>query len=300
MFKDKYLPIVLQEVAKIRKTYKLNSSAPIRDYIFDILQNECILVEWPEDKQLDLDGLSTEKVIHGRLETIVYINSAKSKEKQNFCAAHELGHRHKLDIQLKDAFPDDIISHSVIEDVMNRFAAELMMPEGDYRRRANSLYKACQGKQDGRKVVFIKKLLESIAALMDFYYVPYKAVVLRLQETNVVPARIIDKLLKFEKLDAGRNVIDEIIRKRGITRLRTPDRKTQYSVQLGDLHTILKDASITKYMTTSELKKYLRVMNLAEEDIKLVEDMKKIEAETIEIDEFKETKESEEPESPES
>lgn len=297
MLKDKYLPIISQEVAKIRKTYKLSANAPIGDYIFDILQKECILAEWPEDKQLDLDGLSTEKVIHGRLETIVYINSAKNKEKQNFCAAHELGHRHKLDIQLKDSFPDDIINHSTIEDVMNRFAAELMMPEGDFKRRSSSLYKACQGKQNGRKVVFIKKLLESIAALMDFYYVPYKAVVLRLQETKVVAGRIIDELLKFEKSDAGRNIIDEIIRKRGITRLRTPDRKTQYSVQLGDLHSILKDTSITKYMTRNELRKYLKTMGFAEEDLKLIEDMKKIEEETIEMDE---TKEPEEPESPES
>ncbi|MDE7198694.1 MAG: ImmA/IrrE family metallo-endopeptidase [Lachnospiraceae bacterium] len=128
MFKEKYIPIIMQEIEKIRKIYNLNLNAPICDYIFVILKNECILLEWPEDRQLDLDGLSTEKVIGGRLETIVYINSAKSKEKQNFCAAHELGHRHKLDIQIKDAFPDDIITNSMIEDVMNRFAAELMMP----------------------------------------------------------------------------------------------------------------------------------------------------------------------------
>lgn len=151
-----------------------------------------------------------------------------------------------------------------------------------------------KGKKDGRKVVYLKKLLESIAVLMDFYYVPYKAVVLRLQETNIVSDRVIDVLLNFEKSNAGRNIIDEIIKKQGITRLRTPDRKTQYSKQLENLQDILKDASITKYMTSNELKKYLKAMGFTKDDITLIEDMKKIESETIEMDEVKE------PENPES
>ena len=248
-------------------------------------------MECPEDRQLDLDGLSTEKVIGGRLETIVYINSAKSKEKQNFCAAHELGHRHKLDIQIKDAFPDDIITNSMIEDVMNRFAAELMMPAGDFKRRSSRLYKTCQGKQAGRNVVYIKKLLESVVSLMDFYFVPYKAVVLRLWETKIVPNKVVDVLLGFEESDAGKNIIDEIIKLQGITRLRTPDRKAQYSVQLENLRVIVKDPNITKYMSSNELKKYLNNMGFVAEDINLIEDMKKIETETIEMDEIKESEE---------
>lgn len=50
-------------------------------------------------------------------------------------------------------------------------------------------------------------------------------------------------------------------------------------------------------MTSNELKKYLKAMGFAEDDITLIEDMKKIESETIEMDEIKE---SEEPENPES
>lgn len=291
MFKDKYRPIIMQEIAQIRKTYNLNLNTPICDYIFAILKNECILLEWPENKQLDLDGLSTEKVIGGKLETIVYINSAKSKEKQNFCAAHELGHRHKLDIQIKDSFPEDVITNSMLEDVMNRFAAELMMPEGDFKRRSSKLYKTCQGKQADRNVVYIKKLLESVAALMDFYFVPYKAVVLRLQETKIVPNKVINVLLGFEESDDGRNIIDEIINQQGITRLRTPDCKAQYSVHLDNIRTIVKDPSITKYMSSSEVKRYLKDMGFVAEDINLIEDMKKIETETIEMDEIKDLEE---------
>lgn len=129
-----------------------------------------------------------------------------------------------------------------------------MMPEKDFKRRSSRLYKACQGRQANRKVICIKKLLESIVALMDFYFVPYKAVTLRLRETEIVSDRIVDELLGFEKSDAGKNIIDEIIKQQGITRLRTPDRKTQYSVQLENIHAIVKDTSITKYMSENELK----------------------------------------------
>lgn len=90
MFQDKYLPIIVQEVNNIRKTYGLNANSPIGDYIFAILKNECILVEWPEENLLDLDGFSTEKVVDGRLSTIVYINSAKNKDITKYMTTAEL------------------------------------------------------------------------------------------------------------------------------------------------------------------------------------------------------------------
>ncbi|MDE7198695.1 MAG: hypothetical protein K2O15_07405 [Lachnospiraceae bacterium] len=73
--------------------------------------------------------------------------------------------------------------------------------------------------------------------------------------------------------------------------MRTPDRKAQYSVQLENLRAIVKDPNITKYMSSNELKKYLNNMGFVAEDINLIEDMKKIETETIEMDEIKESEE---------
>lgn len=283
MFDDKYLSIILQEVDNIRKKYRLNANSPICDYIFTILQNECILVEWPEEQQLDLDGFSSEKVINGQLKTIVYINSAKNKEKQNFCAAHELGHRYKLESQLKDAFPYDIFNSSTIEDIMNRFAAELMMPAQDFSKRSRELYKKCIGRENSRNVIYLKKLLAAIIELMDFYYVPYKAVVIRFEEMEIFDCSVSEFLQNYEKTDEGKDIINAIISERGITRLRIPDRKVQYSVHLEKVRDIVSDTRITKYMGTEELRRYLKVMGIMDEDIKLVENMKKIEAEVIEI-----------------
>lgn len=289
MVKDTYLPYIMNEVGRIRKEYRLNANAPIGDYIFNILEKECILVEWSEDEQLDLDGLSTEKVVNGRLETIVYINSAKSKEKQNFCAAHELGHRHKLDRLIRDDFPDDVILHDDIEDIMNRFAAELMMPEADFRRRSYTYCKAYQQTIKKKKVISFKNILVMTVQLMNFYYMPYKAVVLRFGEIDFFSDDFVNVLLKFEKSSDGRQIVDQIIRQQGITRLRTPDHKTQYSVGIKyeKIKDILEDPDITKYMTTGELRKCLKNMGFTEESSRLIADMKRIEEESIEIDEIK-------------
>lgn len=289
MVRKEYINYIKDEANRIRKVYKLNANAPIGDYIFNILEKECILVEWSESKQLDLDGLSTEKVINGRLETIVYINSAKSKEKQNFCAAHELGHRYKLDRLIQDAFPDDVILHDGIEDIMNRFAAELMMPEADFRRRSVSYYKDYQQTLKGKKVISFKNLLVMTVQLMNFYYVPYRAVILRFGEIGFFTNAFIDELLTFEKSPGGKEIINEIIKQQGITRLRTPDHKTQYSVGIKSekIRDILADPNITKYMTTEELRKCLKNMGFTEESSKLIAEMRRIEQESIEIDDLK-------------
>lgn len=289
MVRNEYLPYIMNEVGRIRKEYRLDANAPIGDYIFNILEKECILVEWAEDEQLDLDGLSTEKVVNGRLETIVYINSAKSKEKQNFCAAHELGHRNKLDKLIRDDFPDDVLSHNIIEDIMNRFAAELMMPEADFRRRSYSYCKVLQQTVHKKKIISFKNLLVMTVQLMNFYYMPYKAVILRFGEIDFFSDAFVKKMLAFEESPDGKKVIDEIIKQQGITRLRTPDYKTQYSVGIKSekIKDVLEDPNITKYMTTGELRKFLRNMGFTEESGKLIAEMKRIEEESIEIDEIK-------------
>jgi Zn-dependent peptidase ImmA (M78 family) len=284
MFRAEYLSIIKQEVKDIRKQYGLSENIPICDYIFTILKNECILVEWPENEQLDLDGFSTEKVVNGKLQTLVYINTAKNKEKQNFCAAHELGHRHNLESQIRDQFPDEVLTQSVIEDIMNRFAAELMMPEGDFKKRGRKLYSKCLFCEGNRQFISVKMLMESIIQLMDFYYVPYKSVVLRMSEVGIIAGHTCKYLLKYEQTDDGKNVIEFCIKGCGITRLRTPDRKVQYSVPLDGIYDIISDVRISRYMNPNELKEYLKNMGLAEADIQLINEMKKINDERIDIE----------------
>lgn len=125
MVKERYIPIIKETADMVRNKNGMKKSAVIGDYIFTILQQECVVMMRPNGQQPDLDGFSTEKVIQGRLETVVYINTAKNVEKQNFCAAHELGHRYRIDRLIYDRFPHDVILPPDIEEIMNRFAAEV-------------------------------------------------------------------------------------------------------------------------------------------------------------------------------
>lgn len=117
--REKYLPIIKEIADEVRKKNGLEDSTVIGDYIFTILQRECVVMMRPVEHQPDLDGFSTEKVIQGKLETVVYINTAKNVEKQNFCAAHELGHRYKIDRLIRDKYPDDLIQPLDVEDLKN-------------------------------------------------------------------------------------------------------------------------------------------------------------------------------------
>lgn len=172
---------------------------------------------------------------------------------------------------------------------MNRFAAELMMPEADFRRRSYTYCKAYQQTIKKKKVISFKNILVMTVQLMNFYYMPYKAVVLRFGEIDFFSDDFVNVLLKFEKSSDGRQIVDQIIRQQGITRLRTPDHKTQYSVGIKyeKIKDILEDPDITKYMTTGELRKCLKNMGFTEESSRLIADMKRIEEESIEIDEIK-------------
>lgn len=81
--KETYIPIIKKIAGEIRKKNGLNNNTVIGDSIFTILQRECVVMMRPIKHQPDLDGFSTEKIIRERLETVVYINTAKNVENRN-------------------------------------------------------------------------------------------------------------------------------------------------------------------------------------------------------------------------
>lgn len=56
MIKEHYVPIIKDEAVKLRKIYNYDENAVIGDYIFSILQNECIVIKSPEEKLRDVDN----------------------------------------------------------------------------------------------------------------------------------------------------------------------------------------------------------------------------------------------------
>ncbi len=280
--KEIYIPIIREVADEVRRKYDLADNAVIGDYIFTILQNECIVIMKANRHQPDLDGFSTEKIVKERLETVVYINTAKNVEKQNFCAAHELGHRYRIDCLLHDAFPHEIILSSDVEEIMNRFAAELMMPEGDFRARSAIIWKeyGISG-QNGKYQITVKGAIQAVIRLMDFYYMPYKAVLYRMEEVGLISLSIRDRLEHFES--GNRNVVDRMISQMGITRLRTPDYKLQTSIPVLKDMSILVKSGVTKYLTPNELTQYLKNLGLSKESIALADKMRRIETEMLDL-----------------
>ncbi|MDE6925948.1 MAG: hypothetical protein K2P59_11925, partial [Acetatifactor sp.] len=76
--KEKYIPIIQKIADDVRKSKGLDNGTIIGDYIFTVLQQECVVMMRPLRHQPDLDGFSTEKIIKGELKTVVFINTAKS------------------------------------------------------------------------------------------------------------------------------------------------------------------------------------------------------------------------------
>lgn len=261
---EKYLPIIKDVAKTVRKEHGLSESTVIGDYIFSILQDDCVVLQYPEENQPDLDGFSTAKIIDGIEVNVVYINTAKNTEKQNFCAAHELGHQSGLERQIKDQYYEDIFTSNTVEMIMNRFAAELMMPEADFRKQSRTYIRKYK---KSNKRLSVRDAICIVILLMDFYYMPYKAVVYRMRELGIFSGDTCDLLMIID--EKSKEIVDKQIDLMGITRLRNATNKRQVSKPVNDIGKCLKDPEIAKYLTTNERVKYCKEMGIDthEEDI---------------------------------
>lgn len=108
----------------------------------------------------------------------VYINTAQTLDKQIFTAAHELGHAWRVDeyvaAQCGEQFDSD-----AREEIINRFAAELLMPKEQFISAFNSEFHKYENEDGQLSVVNVVRI---VAGLMMHFYVPRKAVVYRLFE----------------------------------------------------------------------------------------------------------------------
>ena len=98
------------------------------------------------------------------MQKFVYLNTAKPLEKQIFAAGHELGHLWNVadiiwNAQLEKQFP----RKENEEAAMNRFSAELLMPEKTFYQSASPLLKSYQT-ADGK--IMISSLCQNNAKII--------------------------------------------------------------------------------------------------------------------------------------
>lgn len=195
-------------VKKIRSDYKIGDNTVIGEDIFKILRTKGHILFFPLMDEPDLDGFHIKRTVNDVEQAYIYINTSKKVEKNIFCAAHELGHVYEVDNVIYGL--DDRYKNEDSEEIMNRFAAELLMPESIFTEQCiGSLNKY---KNDNK--ISVADILRTIVFLMDYFFVPYKAVVRRMNEIGVINDLSVTNL---EKLDG--EIVEQFIYEGHYTKL---------------------------------------------------------------------------------
>ena len=214
---------IQEQVQKIKKEYDIVNEI-IRDDVFSILQglDNCNVLYYPLDD--DIGGCHIEKMVNGKMEQFVFINTNNPREKQAFVAAHELGHIWKVDEKLRECLPNEEIE---CEEVVNRFAAELLMPEERFKIVLNT-YLDRMGYR-GPKIAQ-EELVRLIAYLMNYFFVPYMAVLYRFNELGRLNERYNDIMRRYKDSDTLKDVIktEQYTRLSIVTRLKSLDNLQEY------------------------------------------------------------------------
>lgn len=187
----------------------LNSKYPnkiLRKDVLEILDYYCTVVYYPlndeKNNGFHIFGLPDKK---GNDLHFVFINTAQTMEKQVFTAAHELGHVWGVDEFVEERCGVKLKSDER-EHIINRFAAELLMPKEEFKQKFYSVYD--EYKEDNGRIT-LSNLLKLIARLMNDFFVPIKSVILRLYEIDVLRVEDAQSLVEDKKIF---RVIEEAIR----------------------------------------------------------------------------------------
>ncbi len=172
---------LIREIVKLVQEIKTENNIEneiIRDDVFSILQAmDCVVLYYPLEEE-SIDGCHIEKPVNGHMEQFVFINSNNTRERQAFSAAHELGHIWQVDKRLEKKVPDIEFDSEV---VVNRFAAEMLMPRKLFE---DALARKLKEMQYRGPSINMSDLLRVIAYLMNYFFVPFKSIVIRLNEIN--------------------------------------------------------------------------------------------------------------------
>lgn len=134
--KKSYIDAIKKASEAIISKYSF-SDEPVRDNIFKILRDKGVVIFYPMEEEEDLDGFHVDRTVNGEKTAFVYINTAKYFDKCIFCAAHELGHICEIE-KIIESDIGETVPGDQVDDIMNRFAAELLMPEKMFISRLKS------------------------------------------------------------------------------------------------------------------------------------------------------------------
>ena len=187
--------LIVQFINEKRELPDLKTKFPnslLRADVLDLLDIYCTVIYYPLENESNngfhITGIPDKK---GNDKHFVYINTSQTIDKQIFTAAHELGHVWDVDGYVIEKIGGRINEFDN-EDIINRFAAELLMPREQFLAVFQSEYQ--KHKSDDGKTLLIN-VLEIIAAIMNQFSVPQKAVICRLFELEKINEKTLNLLL---------------------------------------------------------------------------------------------------------
>jgi len=240
---------VVPAINKFISQKKLNENPLLRDGVFSLLEQYCTVLYYPQENE-ENDGCHIKRLVNDKVVNFVFINTHKSIEKQVFTAAHELGHILDLDIYLKDNCPD--YSSDMEEIAMNKLAALLLMPENIFTKELQEHFKN-YSTEEGK--ITLDNLIKLSLFLMDLFFVPFKAVIIRLFELGYLSKKDAEEII-YDTTTL--NKINDYIKLLGYKRLGIRSQKKS----IKDFAEILERAETLEVFPETKLKSIREKMDL--------------------------------------
>jgi len=183
-FDDRTITAIRSFIAELKQNPEYSDffqrNIILRENVFDILESCCTAIYYPlPDEENDGFHVSFPVKYQDAPAHFVYLNTAKPIEKLVFAAGHELGHIWKVDHAVTSTTQTSVPT----EDLMNRFSAELLMPQEVFTSYAEQLLAQ---KIDRHQDNLFIKLLGVSSVLMNEFCVPFQSVVRRLWECGKI------------------------------------------------------------------------------------------------------------------
>jgi Zn-dependent peptidase ImmA (M78 family) len=150
------------------------------EHIFSLLHKSATVFYFPRTNVMNKGYYFNYRTLKG-IQHLVYINTRRSKEKQAFSAAHEYGHTLDIITIINNYFTEnnDRVPPELWERTISRFASELMMPEKEFRDYVGKMDKNFSSMVHPESTHYITHI-------MNEFFMPYRAVVYRLRELDLV------------------------------------------------------------------------------------------------------------------
>jgi len=224
---DKQVDAILEFIKINWEKNNLNTLYPnklLRNDVLKLLDEYCTIVYYPLNDHIN-NGFHTEiPDKNGVDQHFVFINTSQTIEKQVFTAAHELGHIWGVDEFVCEQCNVPENDDAAREKIINRFAAELLMPKEFFLQ---ATYRGVRKYFQNPRKASIKNFFQLVAMLMNLFFVPSAAIILRFAELDIMQQDIAADLI--DRLKAPNSLLlktqEQILRDLGFTEFLIADQR---------------------------------------------------------------------------